>query len=204
MQVYQQPGEGEGRAVQLQRGQRSEWQLGWPAHVVCSSPQLRELWAEGAVHQKTRCWAQGMDGWRPLEQIAQLKWSLLATGIPLLNESDMASRILDTLIRICNFYPSRWPACARAPRQHEPSHHQSLSHSLYLPLPSSPPPLLLPPSTPHRDSDGAIIRPLPRAKRMLSEPTMLPHVVQLLLTFDPGLVERVVILLNIIVKVGIN
>lgn len=39
---------------------------------------------------------------------------------------------------------------------------------------------------------------------MLSEPTTLPHVVQLLLTFDPGLVERVVTLLNIIVKVGVN
>lgn len=72
-----------------------------------SSLQIREHWAEGGLHQKTRCWAQGMDGWRPLEQIAQLKWSLLATGIPLLNESEIASRILDTLIRICNFYPSR-------------------------------------------------------------------------------------------------
>ena len=30
----------------------------------------------------------------------------------------------------------------------------------------------------YRDSDGAIVRPLPRAKRMLSEATCLPHLVQ--------------------------
>ena len=29
-----------------------------------------------------------------------------------------------------------------------------------------------------RDVDGAIVRPLPRAKRMLSEATCLPHIVQ--------------------------
>ena len=69
---------------------------------------MRELWTEGTIHQKTRCWSQGMDGWRPLEQIPQLKWYLLATGIPLMNESEMAALILDTLIRICSFYPSRY------------------------------------------------------------------------------------------------
>lgn len=29
-----------------------------------------------------------------------------------------------------------------------------------------------------RDTDGAVVRPLPRAKRMLSDATCLPHVVQ--------------------------
>lgn len=33
MQVHQQPGEGEGWTVQLQRGQRSDRQPGWPAHL---------------------------------------------------------------------------------------------------------------------------------------------------------------------------
>ena len=51
------------------------------------------------------------------------------------------------------------------------------------------------------DSEDAIIRPLPRAKRLLSEPNTLPHIVQLLLTFDPRLVEKVVTLLNIIMEV---
>ena len=54
----------------------------------------------------------------------------------------------------------------------------------------------------HSDVDNAIIRPLPRAKRTLSEPNILPHMVQLLLTFDPRLVEKVVTLLNSILEVG--
>ena len=29
-----------------------------------------------------------------------------------------------------------------------------------------------------RDADGSVIRPLPRAKRMLSDPSTLPHLVQ--------------------------
>ena len=51
-----------------------------------------------------------------------------------------------------------------------------------------------------RDSDNAVIRPLPRAKRMLSDAIAIPHVVQLLLTFDPTLVEKVVTLLNDIMR----
>ncbi|KAH0503542.1 DnaJ-like protein subfamily C member 13 [Microtus ochrogaster] len=46
-----------------------------------------------------------------------------------------------------------------------------------------------------RDQDNAIIRPLPKVKRLLSDSTCLPHVIQLLLTFDPILVEKVAILL---------
>ena len=47
------------------------------------------------------------------------------------------------------------------------------------------------------------MRPLPRAKRLLSEPTTEPHIVQLLLTFDPRLVEKVVTLLNVIMEVNL-
>lgn len=51
-----------------------------------------------------------------------------------------------------------------------------------------------------RDQDGAIIRPLPKVKRQLTEPTCLSHIVQLLLTFDPILVEKVALLLTEIMK----
>lgn len=48
---------------------------------------------------------------------------------------------------------------------------------------------------PSRDKEGSIVRPLPRIKRTLSDAANLPHVVQLLLTFDPVLVEKVATLL---------
>ncbi|GIY06445.1 dnaJ homolog subfamily C member 13 [Caerostris darwini] len=115
--------------------------------------EIKDLWNDGVIHPKTRCWAQSMDGWKPVHAIPQLKWCLMATGTALMNESDLANEILRMLIKICEYFPSR-------------------------------------------DSDGAVIRPLPRAKRLLSDATCLPHIVQLLLTFDPVLVEKVAILLT--------
>ncbi|XP_053386463.1 dnaJ homolog subfamily C member 13-like isoform X2 [Mercenaria mercenaria] len=113
-----------------------------------SYEELKRFYDEGIVHAKTRCWAQGMDGWRPLQSVPQLKWTLLATGQAVMNESDLGCLILNMFIKMCEYYPSR-------------------------------------------DVDGAIVRPLPRIKRNLSDPMCLPHVVQLLLTFDPILVEKV-------------
>uniref|UniRef100_A0AAR5P1B7 J domain-containing protein n=2 Tax=Dendroctonus ponderosae TaxID=77166 RepID=A0AAR5P1B7_DENPD len=114
--------------------------------------EVKELFSKGAITSKTRCWAMGLDGWRALAQLPQLKWCLLAKGNPVLNESDLATHILNVLIRMCEYFPSR-------------------------------------------DADGAIVRPIPKIKRILSEQTVLSHVVQLLLTFDPILVEKVSTLL---------
>lgn len=69
---------------------------------------MQEFWSTGVLTAKTRCWAQGMDGWRPLQAIPQLKWCLLATGQAVMNESDLATLILNMLITMCSYYPSRW------------------------------------------------------------------------------------------------
>ncbi|XP_064489524.1 dnaJ homolog subfamily C member 13-like [Ornithodoros turicata] len=121
-------------------------------HGPYSFAEMKELWEENKLSAKTRCWAQGMDGWRTLDSIPQLKWGLLASGAALMNDSDLAAHILSMLITICEYYPSK-------------------------------------------DPEGAVIRPLPRAKRKLSDPSVLPHIVQVLLTFDPVLVEKVAVLL---------
>jgi DnaJ family protein C protein 13 len=119
--------------------------------------EIKELWSQSAITPKTKCWAQGLDGWKPLIYIPQLKWSLIASNNAIMNESELSILILNILIKICECYPSR-------------------------------------------DSDGAIVRPLPKIKRILSESTCLPHIVQLLLTFDPILVERVATLLTLIMQ----
>lgn len=72
---------------------------------------MKNFWKEEAISNKTRCWAQGMDGWRPLQTVPQLKWSLLATGQAALNETDLATLILNMLIRMCEYYPSRSVIC---------------------------------------------------------------------------------------------
>ncbi|XP_032807043.2 dnaJ homolog subfamily C member 13 isoform X1 [Petromyzon marinus] len=119
--------------------------------------EMQELWQSGVLTPKTRCWAQGMDGWRPLHSIPQLKWCLMATGQAVLDESELATLVLNMLIAMCHYFPSR-------------------------------------------DQDDAIIRPLPRIKRLLSENICLPHIVQLLLTFDPILVEKVAVLLGLVMQ----
>ncbi|KTG38214.1 hypothetical protein cypCar_00039258, partial [Cyprinus carpio] len=119
--------------------------------------EMQEFWSAGTLTAKTRCWAQGMDGWRPLQSIPQLKWCLLAAGQAVMNETDLATLILNMLITMCSYFPSR-------------------------------------------DPDNAIIRPLPKVKRLISDSTCLPHIVQLLLTFDPILVEKVANLLYLVMQ----
>ena len=68
---------------------------------------MKDMYKEGVLTDKTKCWAQGMDGWRQLCHISQLKWYTVATGTQLMNESEIAILILKMLIRICEYYPSR-------------------------------------------------------------------------------------------------
>nr|XP_050853264.1 dnaJ homolog subfamily C member 13 isoform X3 [Vespula vulgaris] len=117
-----------------------------------SLKDLKNLYTTNKITYKTKVWAQGLDGWRMISQVPQLKWTLVARGIPVINESELATLILNILIKMCEYFPSR-------------------------------------------DADDAVIRPLPRVKRLLSDLQCLPHIVQLLLTFDPVLVERVATLL---------
>ncbi|CAB3251111.1 unnamed protein product [Arctia plantaginis] len=117
-----------------------------------SFQQLKDLYKSGEINNKTKCWANSMEGWRAVGGVAQLKWTLTSRGTPVLDESALAATILDLLITCCRYYPSR-------------------------------------------DEEDAVIRPLPKVKRLLSEPACLAHVVQLLLTFDPILVEKVATLL---------
>ncbi|XP_023317683.1 dnaJ homolog subfamily C member 13 isoform X2 [Trichogramma pretiosum] len=122
-----------------------------------SIKDLKALYASNTINHKTKVWAQGLDSWRVIAQVPQLKWSLVAKGNPVINESELSTLILNILIQMCNYYPCR-------------------------------------------DPDGAIIRPFPRVKRLLSDLQCLPHIVQLLLTFDPVLVERVATLLCEIIR----
>lgn len=69
--------------------------------------ELKDLWNQKVINQRTRCWAIGMDGWRSLQQLPQLKWCFMAKGAPLFNETELASHILDILIKCTSFFPSR-------------------------------------------------------------------------------------------------
>lgn len=51
-------------------------------------------------------------------------------------------------------------------------------------------------AAPSRDANGAIIFPIPRSKSILSSPACLAHVIQVILTFEPSLVDKTAQLLQ--------
>eukprot|EP00095_Tigriopus_kingsejongensis_P000308 maker-scaffold292_size219010-snap-gene-0.20 protein:Tk00308 transcript:maker-scaffold292_size219010-snap-gene-0.20-mRNA-1 annotation:"dnaj homolog subfamily c member 13 isoform x1" len=140
--------------------QEKEWYYGnadKERNGPLSVSEMEKLFQEKVVHGKTKVWAQGLESWKLLQQVPQLKWGLIAKGQAVMNESEMSSLILSILISVCRYYPSK-------------------------------------------DEDGAIIRPLPKVKQALSDSANLPHLVQLLLTFDPTLVEKTSILLHLVLE----
>lgn len=123
--------------------------------------EFKGFFSNGKVRATTRCWAQGMEDWMPLQDIPQLRWQLLATGAAVMDNTQMGCLILRMFVHLCSMYPSR-------------------------------------------DEDGGIIRPMPMVKRQLCERTCFPHLVQVLLTFDPNLVEHASNLLHMIIEDSIH
>lgn len=119
--------------------------------------ELKNLYRNNEITNKTKCWSQGLDQWRLISQIPQLKWTLMASNSAIMDETALASLILYILIKMCEYFPSR-------------------------------------------DEHDAIVRPLPKVKRLLSEQGSLANIVQLLLTFDPILVEKVATLLTEVMR----
>lgn len=66
------------------------------------------LFSKGVILKESKCWAQGMQNWTPMQNIPQLKWCLLGKGNPLMNESELAILILNMLITMMEYYPSRY------------------------------------------------------------------------------------------------
>lgn len=135
--------------------------------------------------------------------------TLVADGTPALDYSQLCTLCLDMLIKICQYYPSRSVIILFAILYHSSQvnfitliyfqqffhHHWCFDILLLLCRISQRF------NYEFRNEDGAVIRPLPRCKRMLSDTLCLPHIVQLLLTFEPNIVERTSKLLGIIMQV---
>lgn len=66
-----------------------------------SFAEMTQLFEDKVIHPRTKVWAQGLEGWRLLQQVAQLKWTLVAKGQAVLNESEMSSLILGMLVTVC-------------------------------------------------------------------------------------------------------
>ena len=84
--------------------QEKEWYYGSAdkeRNGPVSFAELCKLYEDKVINTKTKVWAQGLEGWRMLHQITQLKWTLIAKSTPVMNESEMASLILSLLVSVC-------------------------------------------------------------------------------------------------------
>ncbi|KOB75312.1 putative DnaJ-like protein, subfamily C, member 13 [Operophtera brumata] len=84
-----------------------------------SFQRLKELYKSGEINNKTKCWANSMEGWRAVGSVPQLKWTLLARGAAVMDESALAATVLDLLITCSRYYPSSmegWRAVGSVPQ----------------------------------------------------------------------------------------
>ena len=72
-----------------------------------SFDDVKELHSKGTFDSKTKFWAQGMEGWKTMRNVSQLKWAVLATDQPVMNESELCVTVLNILNKICSLYSSR-------------------------------------------------------------------------------------------------
>ncbi|KRY71181.1 DnaJ -like protein subfamily C member 13, partial [Trichinella pseudospiralis] len=68
---------------------------------------MKEFYQSGKIEKSTKIWASGLDDWKPLENVAQFRWTMVASGTAQMNEIEMAMKILDILLQMINFFPSR-------------------------------------------------------------------------------------------------
>lgn len=77
---------------------------------------MKEMYNEKKIFEKTDVWAEGFDGWYHLSKVAQFRWTICCNETvhdkqgavsSLYTLTQLTTLVLDTLIHMCNFFPSR-------------------------------------------------------------------------------------------------
>ena len=178
-----------------------------------SLAELRSLYEDGEVGPNTPVWVQGMKGWAPVRDVPQLQWSLLMTGSAAMvrRAANLRAKGVDVdegggggegggVPPPSSPARSSYKGTAGTPSRAKSGVEGSTGADLY----DGDGGVLQPRQLgahclrilrqlarlhPSLDANGTPIRPPPRAKRLLSQKSTLPHIVQLMCTHDPALVE---------------
>lgn len=70
---------------------------------------MKKFYGDKTVFERTQIWAQGLDHWTSLSSVPQFRWTVCSqanTDI-LYNFTELCIGILDILIQMCMYYPSR-------------------------------------------------------------------------------------------------
>ena len=148
---------------------------------------MKKLYRDGVLLKKTDIWAEGLDSWCNLESVAQFRWTICygqhssdeksnesdaakneIMEVVLYNPTELCVTILNIFIQMCSYFPSKY------------ANRVFFIKGTFLA------------KFEFRDETGAIIRPLSRIRKIISEPVVLYQLAQLLLTYEPSIVQRVI------------
>ncbi|VDN20179.1 unnamed protein product [Gongylonema pulchrum] len=71
--------------------------------------EMKSLYEEKVIFERTQIWAQGLDQWMVLSAVSQFRWTVCCSVMTnaLYNFTELCTIILDILIQMCAFFPSR-------------------------------------------------------------------------------------------------
>ncbi|CCG58567.1 Protein CBR-RME-8, isoform b [Caenorhabditis briggsae] len=165
----------EASAEQMAEGGSEEWYYhDKEAKQVgpLSFEKMKTLFVEKTVFEKTQIWAAGMDKWMSLAAVPQFRWTVCQMAKDIPQEINVG----------------------KGPFQATQMNFTDLSVLCLDTI------LQMCEFFPSRDSYDCVVRPMPSVKKQLTEPVLLYQLVQLLLTYEPQIVQRVASLLYLVMQ----
>lgn len=126
---------------------------------------MKELYTEKSIGEETEIWAEGFNSWTKLSAVAQFRWTVCCRD----GRADSTTTM---------------PGASSA--------RYTLTQLTTIVLDTF---IQMCQFFPSRDEGGAVIRPMPHIKKFLSDPVLLYQIAQLLLTYDPKVVQGVATLI---------
>lgn len=82
---------------------------------------MKSFYEKGHIFEKTEVWGEGLDKWYHLSSVVQFRWTIGFGSVNSLKDSDLGTTpvstlynftelcvvVLDILIQMCSFFPSR-------------------------------------------------------------------------------------------------
>ncbi|PIC50764.1 hypothetical protein B9Z55_000154 [Caenorhabditis nigoni] len=165
----------EASAEQMAEGGSEEWYYhDKEAKQVgpLSFEKMKTLFVEKTIFEKTQIWAAGMDKWMSLAAVPQFRWTVCQVAKDIPQEINVG----------------------KGPFQATQMNFTDLSVLCLDTI------LQMCEFFPSRDSYDCVVRPMPSVKKQLTEPVLLYQLVQLLLTYEPQIVQRVASLLYLVMQ----
>ncbi|KAF8365950.1 rme-8 [Pristionchus pacificus] len=178
----------EASAEQMAEGGAPEWYYNVPGdkdkerHGPFSFEKMRELYAEKVIFEKTHIWASGMTQWAALSAVPQFRWTVCC--------AQSAAALSPSATGPAAAASSSTESCSTAPL-YNLTQLATVCLDILIQMAEF---------FPSRDTNECVVRPMPKIKKVLTEPALLYQIVQLLLTYDPSIVQRVATLLHMVMQ----